>query len=300
MPGRAAAIDGATSPSVISRTFAPTSRSSAISASCRSRSRTTTVTSSACMPFAFATRADVLGRRRRRCRSRRPPPARRRSCPCRRRRRGRTSSRARRRAITAIAFGMPSAVSRVPSSGSTATSTSAPCAVADLLAVVEHRRLVLLALADHDDAVHRDRVEHRAASRRRRPGRRRLLVAAPDPAARAHRRRLGHADELEREVPVGRLAVTRRSYAGRVVAIATRYIRSGASTPIRSRQRAITVCVARQRPSRNACARRSRARGGGGRSGGSRRRRGSRRSGSRAGRGARSPPRRPRGTRRAA
>ena len=35
-------------------------------------------------------------------------------------------------------------------------------AVADLLAVVEHRRLVLLALADHDDAVHRHRVEHQA------------------------------------------------------------------------------------------------------------------------------------------
>ena len=30
------------------------------------------------------------------------------------------------RAITAIAFGIPSAVSRVPSSGSTATSTSGP------------------------------------------------------------------------------------------------------------------------------------------------------------------------------
>ena len=35
-------------------------------------------------------------------------------------------------------------------------------AVADLLAVVEHRRLVLLALADHDDAVHRHRVEREA------------------------------------------------------------------------------------------------------------------------------------------
>ena len=35
-------------------------------------------------------------------------------------------------------------------------------AVADLLAVVEHRRLVLLALADDDDAVHRDGVEHEA------------------------------------------------------------------------------------------------------------------------------------------
>ena len=41
-----------------------------------------------------------------------------------------------------------------------------------LLAVVEHRRLVLLALADDDDAVHVDRVEHDAHARRRRPGRR--------------------------------------------------------------------------------------------------------------------------------
>ena len=66
----------------------------------------------------------------------------------------------------------PSAHRRVPSSGSTAMSTSRRRAVADLLAVVEHRRLVLLALADHDDAVHVDRVRARRACRRRRPGRR--------------------------------------------------------------------------------------------------------------------------------
>ena len=113
-------------------------------------------------PFALATAFDVLGRRRVDVDHVDRPPGRRRSSPCRRPRRGRTSCRARRRAITAIAFGWPSAVSRVPSSGSTATSTSGPGAVADLLAVVEHRRLVLLALADHDDAVHRDGVEHRA------------------------------------------------------------------------------------------------------------------------------------------
>ncbi len=53
---REAAIDGATSPSVISRTLAPTSRSSPIRPSCRSRSRTTTTTSSTFLPFAFATR----------------------------------------------------------------------------------------------------------------------------------------------------------------------------------------------------------------------------------------------------
>ena len=78
-------------------------------------------------------------------------------------------------------------------------------AVADLLAVVEHRRLVLLALADHDDAVHRDRVEHQ-------PHRvdggavGALLLAAADPAAGGERPRLGHPDELEREVAIRRRA----------------------------------------------------------------------------------------------
>ena len=103
--------------------------------------------------------------------------------------------------MTAIAFGIPSAVSRVPSSGSTATSTSGPGAVADLLAVEEHRRLVLLALADDDDAAHRDRVEHQP----HRVDRGLVggdLVAAPDPARRERGGRLGDADELEREVPV--------------------------------------------------------------------------------------------------
>ena len=78
-------------------------------------------------------------------------------------------------------------------------------AVADPLAVVEHRRLVLLALADDDGAVHRDGVEEQ-------PHRvdgglvGRLLVAAPDPARGGERRGLGHAHELEREVAVGLVA----------------------------------------------------------------------------------------------
>ena len=75
-------------------------------------------------------------------------------------------------------------------------------AVADLLAVEEHRRLVLLALADHDDAVHRDRVDqqpHRVDG----GAVGRLLVAAADPARGGQRGGLGHADELEREVAVG-------------------------------------------------------------------------------------------------
>ena len=100
---------------------------------------------------------------------------------------------------------MPLLISVVPSIGSTATSTSGPLAVADLLAVEEHRGVVLLALADHDDAVHRDacdelahRVDGGAVAA--------VLVAAADPAAGGHRGGLGHPDELEREVAVGRLA----------------------------------------------------------------------------------------------
>ncbi len=78
-----------------------------------------------------------------------------------------------------------------------------PGAGADRLAVVEHRRFVLLPLADDDDAAHDDRVEHRA----HRVDRRLVggdLVTAPDPAAGAHRRGLGDAHELERQVPVRR------------------------------------------------------------------------------------------------
>ena len=67
---------------------------------------------------------------------------------------------------------MPSAVRRVPSSGSTATSTSGPKPAPTLLAVEQHRRLVFLPLADHDDALHRDRVDHPRMSRRRRRRRR--------------------------------------------------------------------------------------------------------------------------------
>ncbi len=110
--------------------------------------------------------------------------------------------------------------------------------VADLLAVEEHRRLVLLTLSDDDDAAHRDRIEHEA----HRVDRRLVgcdLVPAPDPARREGRGRLGDANELERKVPVRYLAHVERSY-----------IRSGASTPTRSRQRAMTACVAAHSPSR--------------------------------------------------
>src|SRR4029453_4681690 len=71
----------------------------------------------------------------------------------------------------------------------------------DRLAVVEHRGLVLLALADHDDAVHRDRVDHQAH---------RVdggligchLVAAAHPSARGERGGLGDPDELQGDVAV--------------------------------------------------------------------------------------------------
>ena len=65
-----------------------------------------------------------------------------------------------------IAFAEPVATRFVPSSGSTAMSiagASSP-ADADLLADVQHRRLVALALADDDRAFHLDLV-HRDAHR---------------------------------------------------------------------------------------------------------------------------------------
>ena len=77
-------------------------------------------------------------------------------------------------------------------------------AVADLLAVVEHRRLVLLALADHDDAVHLHRLEHvaHAVDGGLVGG---LLVAQADQRRGREGGGLGDADELEREVAVGQL-----------------------------------------------------------------------------------------------
>ena len=74
-------------------------------------------------------------------------------------------------------------------------STCGGDAVADLLAVEQHRRLVLLPLSDHDDAVHRHRLEHRP---HRVDGRLvgALLVAAADHPRGRERRRLGDAHEL--------------------------------------------------------------------------------------------------------
>ncbi len=70
---------------------------------------------------------------------------------------GRTSAPRSATASTEMALGMPLLISVVPSTGSTAMSQSGPVAVADLFTVVEHRGVVLLALADDHDAAHRHR-----------------------------------------------------------------------------------------------------------------------------------------------
>mmetsp|Transcript_13984 Transcript_13984/g.58393 ORF Transcript_13984/g.58393 Transcript_13984/m.58393 type:complete len:401 (+) Transcript_13984:115-1317(+) len=74
-----------------------------------------------------------------------------------------------------------------------------PAAVAEVLAAEQHRRLVLLALADDDLAVHDDRVEHEPHGIHRRLVRR-ALVAEAHPLRAVQRGRLRHAHELEREV----------------------------------------------------------------------------------------------------
>ena len=76
---------------------------------------------------------------------------------------------------------------------------------ADLLADIEHRRLVALALADHHRAVHLERVE-------RRPHRLDggmvggLLVAPADQLRRRDRRRFGHPHHLQHQHPVENVA----------------------------------------------------------------------------------------------
>ena len=86
-------------------------------------------------------------------------------------------------------------------------------AVADVLAVEEHRGFVLLPLADHDHAVHRDRVEDEA-HRVDRGAVGGELVAAADPAGRREGGRLGHPDELQGEVAI-RLCLARRRHRRR-------------------------------------------------------------------------------------
>ena len=161
MSSRTASSAAETSPSVIRRTRAPASRI-ALDAVLVARAVEHDDHDVADVDaLALGDQPERLGQRAGRGRAGRRSRRRRPSSPCRRRGRGRTSCRARRSAMTRErARHARARVSRVPSSGSTAMSTCGRRAVADVLAVVEHRRLVLLALADHDDAVHRDRVEH--------------------------------------------------------------------------------------------------------------------------------------------
>jgi hypothetical protein len=76
-------------------------------------------------------------------------------------------------------------------------------AVADALADVEHRRLILLPLADDDHPVHVDEAET-APHRVHRRLVRLLLLIAPHEPGRCDRRPLGHSDQLERDVAVDR------------------------------------------------------------------------------------------------
>src|SRR6478752_3863121 len=77
--------------------------------------------------------------------------------------------------------------------------------VADLLAVEQHGRLVLLALADHDDAPHGDAADELAHRVDRGPVAAVLVAAAHPPACR-HRGGLGDPHQLHGEVAVGGLA----------------------------------------------------------------------------------------------
>ena len=180
---------------------APASRTSSMRSSWRGRSRMTTVMSRTRRPSASAIRPQVLGGRSRGCRPC-PPTT------------GPTHSFSRYvsgawirppvsdAARTVIAPAWPWATRFVPSSGSTAMSTSgrraSAAAPADLLADVEHRRLVALALADDDPPGDVDLV-HRPAHRLGRQPVGAVPVAAAHEARRRDRRRLGDAHHLEGE-----------------------------------------------------------------------------------------------------
>src|SRR5262249_38805535 len=83
--------------------------------------------------------------------------------------------------------------------------TGRAAAVAYLLAVVEHRRLVLLTLADYHDAVHRDGVDEQPHRVHRGPVGA-VLVSPADPPGGRHRACLGDPDQFQGQVPVRRLA----------------------------------------------------------------------------------------------
>ena len=107
-------------------------------------------------------------------------------------------------ASTETAFGIPLAHSRVPSIGSTATSTAGPVPSPTSSPLNSIGASVLLALADHHDAAHGHGVDERAHGVHRRAVRP-VLVAASHPAGGGHGRRLGHPRELQGQVPVRRV-----------------------------------------------------------------------------------------------
>ena len=116
--------------------------------------------------------------------------------------------------MTEIAPGRPSDVSVVPSIGSTAMSIAGeePSPISSPLNSIG--RFVLLALADHDDAVHRDAVEHDAHGL---DGGTvgRVLVAAAHPTPAGQGGRLGGAHQFHREVAVRSSAGCLHRYSSR-------------------------------------------------------------------------------------
>ena len=199
VPDTAHEIAADRSPSVISLIRAPASRTSAISASCRGRSRMTTVMSLMRRPSAWAIRREVLGRALADVdlAGHDRPDAELLEVgvggvgQAALLGRGEDGDRVR------LAVGDEvRALERVD--GDVDLGDVVVVAPADLLADVEHRRLVPLALADDDRAGELDLV-HRPAHRL---GRRQvglvLLAATHEPGA-GERGGLGHADHLERE-----------------------------------------------------------------------------------------------------
>ena len=201
VPSRAAMIAPATSPSTMNLIRAPVARISSASCSCRGRSSSTTATSSGLTALGLGHLVDVLGHRvadvddvgglgagdqllhvedGRRVVHRAAG------------RDGEDGD-----GVGHPLGGQRGAVDRVD--GHVALG---PLAGADLLAVEQHRGVVLLALADHDRAAHADggdqhphRVDRDAVGA--------VLVALAHPPSGSHRRGLGHPDQLEREVAVG-------------------------------------------------------------------------------------------------
>ena len=130
-------------------------------------------------------------------------------------------------AMQAIALGPPLAAIVVPSSGSRAMSILGPLPGADLLADVEHRRLVALALADHHGAVdveHVERLAHRVDGGLVGG----LLVAVADQPGAGEGRGLGHADGVQRQVAVLAEIVAHASSPSRIA-------RYGSSAAARAR-----------------------------------------------------------------